>query len=393
MGVVYEAFDRERHERVALKTLLHSTPPASTVQAGVSDARGRPAPEPRAPLRARRRSRATRCSSRWSSSRGTDFLESRAEGRNATARQRADRASLTVDTVEPQGAQDARGASARPSVEPEPGPRTPFAGRLRAAAPRAAPARRGRARAARRGQAAPRHQAVERAGHRRGRVVLLDFGVATELDARAHEAAARRRGRRHRTYMAPEQASGEAPAPRRTGTASARALRGARRAAAVRRLGDRRAHAEEHGGPDRAVGVRARGARRTSTRSACALLAPDPENRPDAAGDPAPPRRRDARATRPPRLPCTDGARGDAPRRPRAATRALRDAFEATRAGSAVTVRVSGPSGMGKSTLVQHFLDELERAQRGLVLRGRAYERESVPTRPSTASSTRSAAT
>jgi serine/threonine protein kinase len=59
--------------------------------------------------------------------------------------------------------------------------------------------------------------------------------------------------------------------------------------------------------------------------------------------------------------------------------RALREAFEATRRGSSVTVRIPGASGLGKSTLVHHFVDELEENGDAEVLRGRAYERESVP--------------
>src|ERR1019366_2332538 len=59
--------------------------------------------------------------------------------------------------------------------------------------------------------------------------------------------------------------------------------------------------------------------------------------------------------------------------------RALSEAFEATREGRSVAVRVSGLSGLGKSALVHHFLDGLERKGDILVLRGRAYERESVP--------------
>jgi hypothetical protein len=58
---------------------------------------------------------------------------------------------------------------------------------------------------------------------------------------------------------------------------------------------------------------------------------------------------------------------------------ALRDAFEATRAGRSVTVHVSGRAGMGKSALVRAFLDGLVQRNEALVLRGRAYERESVP--------------
>jgi serine/threonine protein kinase len=46
--------------------------------------------------------------------------------------------------------------------------------------------------------------------------------------------------------------------------------------------------------------------------------------------------------------------------------------------GIASVVRLHGPSGMGKSTLVSHFLEEL-RTQQILVLSGKCYEHESVP--------------
>jgi hypothetical protein len=59
--------------------------------------------------------------------------------------------------------------------------------------------------------------------------------------------------------------------------------------------------------------------------------------------------------------------------------RALQEAFEATRAGRCVTAHVSGRTGMGKSALVRTFLDGLTKHGQALVLRGRAYERESVP--------------
>ena len=57
---------------------------------------------------------------------------------------------------------------------------------------------------------------------------------------------------------------------------------------------------------------------------------------------------------------------------------ALDDAFAATRRGRTVVAFVHGSSGMGKSSLVRHFLDRLE-ASGVLVLSGRCYERESVP--------------
>ncbi len=58
---------------------------------------------------------------------------------------------------------------------------------------------------------------------------------------------------------------------------------------------------------------------------------------------------------------------------------ALAAAFEEVRRGRQVTVRVGGKSGMGKSTIVHQFLDAVVRDDDAIVLRGRAYERESVP--------------
>jgi serine/threonine protein kinase len=57
----------------------------------------------------------------------------------------------------------------------------------------------------------------------------------------------------------------------------------------------------------------------------------------------------------------------------------LHEALVATQAGRAVSMRVSGTAGMGKSALVHHFLDEIETREDVVVLRGRTYERESVP--------------
>ncbi len=57
----------------------------------------------------------------------------------------------------------------------------------------------------------------------------------------------------------------------------------------------------------------------------------------------------------------------------------LRQAFETAASGTMQLVRVHGPSGMGKSTLCQRFLDDLRRDGRATVLEGRCYEHESVP--------------
>jgi hypothetical protein len=59
---------------------------------------------------------------------------------------------------------------------------------------------------------------------------------------------------------------------------------------------------------------------------------------------------------------------------------ALRDALAKVRGGSPAAVCVHGPSGMGKSALVRHFLAAIGRdVPDAVVLEGRCYERESVP--------------
>src|SRR6266481_458721 len=58
----------------------------------------------------------------------------------------------------------------------------------------------------------------------------------------------------------------------------------------------------------------------------------------------------------------------------------LHDAFAATSERETVSVYVHGNSGMGKSTLVRTFLDQIkEQRQHPIVFQGRCYERESVP--------------
>ncbi|HEU0106182.1 MAG TPA: serine/threonine-protein kinase, partial [Vicinamibacteria bacterium] len=58
----------------------------------------------------------------------------------------------------------------------------------------------------------------------------------------------------------------------------------------------------------------------------------------------------------------------------------LREAYAVLRSGHAITVSVYGGSGMGKTALVRRFLDELRRESPApVILSGRCYERESVP--------------
>ena len=60
--------------------------------------------------------------------------------------------------------------------------------------------------------------------------------------------------------------------------------------------------------------------------------------------------------------------------------RELRRAFDDVNAGAAVTVFVHGESGIGKSTLIQHFVNAIETESRGtVVLSGQCREHEAVP--------------
>jgi len=58
---------------------------------------------------------------------------------------------------------------------------------------------------------------------------------------------------------------------------------------------------------------------------------------------------------------------------------ALREAFDRARAGEATTVVVEGESGVGKSAMVKRFTRQLQDELGALVLSGRCYEREDVP--------------
>jgi eukaryotic-like serine/threonine-protein kinase len=57
----------------------------------------------------------------------------------------------------------------------------------------------------------------------------------------------------------------------------------------------------------------------------------------------------------------------------------LQDAFRSARAGAATAVYIRGKSGIGKSTLVRSFIRHLEDAEQAVILAGRCYERESIP--------------
>jgi serine/threonine protein kinase len=211
-----------------------------------------------------------------------------------------------------------------------------------------------------------------------GRVVVLDFGVATEL-RRSAEAGLGEKSHIVGTalYMAPEQALNEALTVASDwysiGVVLFEALvgrcpfRGSSTAIIeTKLLFDPPAPSECVDGVPEELDALCR-----------ALLDREAERRPTGS---AILRRMGASYPSQPALP-PDAAADASPRLVgrEAQSLALNEAFEAARAGTSITVRVRGRSGMGKSALLQHFLDELTERGEGLVLRGRAYERETVP--------------
>jgi hypothetical protein len=211
-----------------------------------------------------------------------------------------------------------------------------------------------------------------------GRVVLLDFGVATEL---AHD----RRFFEDRgtvgtlAYMAPEQALDEAPTPAcdwySIGVILFEALTGRApfEGSAIEVLSAK--NTLQTRPPSEFVsGVPG------DLDSLCvALLDPDPANRPGGAEV-----LRRLGATRSHRPVVSTPPPGELDRNVTLVGRegelaTLRSAFDDVLSGHSITVRLGGASGMGKSSIARYFLDGLAERGEAVVLRGRTYERESVP--------------
>ncbi len=207
-----------------------------------------------------------------------------------------------------------------------------------------------------------------------GRVVLLDFGVATELQDGTERLPSSDEVVGTASYMAPEQSTGEPQTPASdlysAGVILYEALVG--RPPFAGSFVDVIAMKCRMVPPPPsacAMGVPA------DLDDLCmALLDRDPAVRP-ATGEVLRRLGASRRVTPPPPTPdltSTFVGREEE-------LRTLREAFESTRSGVQVTVRLAGVPGMGKSTVVEHFLDGLAQSGRALVLRGRAYERESIP--------------
>ncbi len=185
-----------------------------------------------------------------------------------------------------------------------------------------------------------------------GRLFLLDYGIARRFDGEAHVHAGTPR------YMAPEVIRGAIADPVCDWYSVGATL-----------------HHVLTGGPPLPEGpdgdLHAAG---PLGRLCLDLLAPDPADRPDfrdivaRLGGPAP---ADTNPARPTAAPVVLGREAE--------LRWLAARAAEARAGQPVVVAVTGPSGIGKSALVRHFMEELEVGSGAVALRGRCFERESIP--------------
>jgi hypothetical protein len=213
---------------------------------------------------------------------------------------------------------------------------------------------------------------------RQGRVVLLDFGLATDLDRSGEHLSVRPRLLGTVAYMAPEQAACLPVSPASDwyafGSMLYEALTGQPpfRGTPFEVLRAK----QDLDPPDPARLVQGIP---DDLRALCGdLLRRDPRQRPSgdgilrrlgaasAEGIPAPATGRTASTE----VPLIGRARHLA---------ALEAAFNACRQGRAVGLYVHGRSGVGKTALVQRFLDGLTERGEAVVLAGRCYEQESVP--------------
>jgi serine/threonine protein kinase/tetratricopeptide (TPR) repeat protein len=365
MGIVYEAIDHERRERVALKTLSNY--------------------DPHALYRFKNEFRTL-----------ADLRHPNLVRLHELVMTDAEHVFFSMELV--QGT-DFHSYVLRPEMRPDRGPRTSWPtlrpGVLRSGGDRAAegvsqatssPADVTRLRGALLGLAEGLH-ALHAAGklHRdikpsnvlvtpEGRVVLLDFGVATDRTTPLNESDEPELVGTA-TYIAPEQAFGEALTPASdwysVGVVLYQALVG--RAPFVGSLTDvlQRKSVLDPSAPSSLVAD----VPPDLDALCCALLNRDPTLRP-LGGDILSRLRRPGSSSSSLR-PATGADVAFVGRERHLAV--LSDAFEAACTGHCVTVNVGGASGMGKSTLVQRFVDHLSKEGRATVLRGRAYERESVP--------------
>jgi len=210
-----------------------------------------------------------------------------------------------------------------------------------------------------------------------GRVVVLDFGVITDFVGNVSSADDVVAGTP--AYMAPELVGAEAPSPASDwyalGVILYEALTGRRPfdggPSSVMRAKIRSEISLEYlldcGGPRHLVGL------------CIDLLRRAPESRPSGEdvhrrlADDGPPRELQIAPVVPYAAASTLVGRANE-------LETLRDVWQESRERNcAVSIFLHGVSGSGKSVLVERFLEELERDTETLVLAGRCYEQESVP--------------
>ena len=208
-----------------------------------------------------------------------------------------------------------------------------------------------------------------------GRVVILDFGLVAESDAAAAAGDTFLVGTPE--YMSPEQVSGFGPSPASdwysVGVMLFEALTGQPPfRGSVREILEHKRRYDPPAPADLVSGLP-----RDLDNLCCRLLSRDPLRRPTAEEV----------------LRCLDGDQpggGEPSWALHSISRApfigrerdlaiLHQAFDSARAGQMVTAWVHGPSGVGKTALVARFLDDVHQGGDSVVLEGRCYEREAVP--------------
>jgi hypothetical protein len=209
-----------------------------------------------------------------------------------------------------------------------------------------------------------------------GRVVLLDFGLAAELDAASVRQTAEGAVVGTVSYMAPEQAAGRSLSPASDWYSvgvmlyEALTIRRPFTGPAMQVVRDKQ-EMDPHAPAELVPGIP------DDLNALCvALLNRRPDLRPSG---PEVLRRLGAavHATPLPLRALATTARTFVGRDRH--LQALADAYQSLRGGRTVTVNVRGRSGVGKSALVQRFLEEVSTAGDAVVLAGRCYEHESVP--------------
>lgn len=211
-----------------------------------------------------------------------------------------------------------------------------------------------------------------------GRVVLLDFGIAADLDRAGLHQSTEPHLLGTVAYMAPEQAAGKPVSPASdwyaVGVMLYEALTG--------RLPYEGAMLEillqKQRAEPPAPNTLVTGIPEDLNALAVELLRLDPHDRPEGkeilrrlGGSIA--------------EPSTDVSRRASPSSGwplvgrKKYLEAMADAFSAARQGSTVVLHLHGRSGVGKSALVRSFLDGLVERQEAVVLAGRCYEQEAVP--------------